>query len=220
MEDKKNKKQNILVVDDSSVIHKIVSGFLKDEPYELLFAFDGKEGLKLVESNQIDLILSDVNMPIMNGFEMCKKLKESEHKKIPLVFLTAEQTDSDFTFGHEIGGCDYLPKPFKKDELLFRITNQIRIKTFQETIRKDEKRHQHFAMIATLGHELNNAVTILAGGISKLKSKKAYDEAAIDKITKSASHIADVVKKLKNLDPDSLSYQEYAEGVDMISLEE
>ena len=211
-------KQNILVVDDSSVIHKIIKGFLKDESYNLFYAFDGKEGLKVVEEEEIHLILSDVNMPIMNGFDMCRQLKMGVYKFIPIIFLTSELRDQDIKLGYKIGANDYLSKPFERAELTFRVQNQLGIANFERSVKEDKKKHHHMAMIATLGHELNNSITVLSGALSKLKKEKKYNEDEIEKISKSKDHIVDVVKKLKDLDPSRLSYEEYAQGVDMLKI--
>ena len=108
----------LLVVDDNQDNLKVVSNFLKEKNYKIALATDGAGALKILETNRIDLILLDIMMPGMDGFEVCKRLKENpETKDIPVIFLTAKSETDDIVRGFQLGGVDYITKPFKHKEI-------------------------------------------------------------------------------------------------------
>lgn len=117
---------NILVVDDNPENLKVVSGFLKDSGYKIALALNGASAMKVLHDNPIDLILLDIMMPEIDGFEVCKQIKEiKELREIPIIFLTAKNDTNDIIKGFQAGGIDYITKPFIYDELLIRIKNHI-----------------------------------------------------------------------------------------------
>jgi two-component system chemotaxis response regulator CheY len=109
-----NKK--ILIVDDSSMMRLVVSKAAKKEGYEVIEANDGKEGLKqLLKHDDIALILSDINMPVMDGLEMVSKIKENDTLKyIPIVMLTTERSDELKQKGKDLGVKAWMVKPFNE----------------------------------------------------------------------------------------------------------
>ena len=117
-----NKKyeNKILLVDDDSKNLQIAMSILKD--YNVIYAQSGEKALELLEKNQFDLILLDVVMPIMNGYEVCSKMKKNEKtKKIPVIFLTVKDDEKDIVKGFELGAVDYIIKPFYSEVLLKRV---------------------------------------------------------------------------------------------------
>jgi DNA-binding response OmpR family regulator len=134
-----NDKINILVVDDNHENLKVVSSFLKEKKYNIALATDGENAFKVLAENKIDLILLDIMMPGMDGFEVCKILKEkAETKEIPVIFLTARTDTDDIVKGFQIGGVDYITKPFKKEELYARVNNHIQLKMIKDYLVKSE----------------------------------------------------------------------------------
>ncbi len=132
-----NKDIHILIVDDNLKNLQVVSSSLKEKSYKIAVALDGKSGLEIAEKNNIDLILLDIMMPDMSGFEVCKKLKKLEKTKgIPVIFLTAKTDTDDIVKGFQIGGADYIPKPFKKEELHTRVDNQIQLKLAKDRLKE------------------------------------------------------------------------------------
>jgi two-component system sensor histidine kinase/response regulator len=119
-----NENLYILAVDDNQENLRIISNFLKDEGYKIALALDGKSALNILEENNIDLILLDIMMPEMDGFEVCKIVKANPNiSDIPIIFLTAKNQTEDIVDGFKMGAVDYIIKPFKKDELLIRVKN-------------------------------------------------------------------------------------------------
>jgi diguanylate cyclase (GGDEF)-like protein len=120
-------KQQILLIDDTKQIHSLIAGLLSNEPCGLHFAIDGASGLTLAQSLHPDLILLDVEMPGMDGYETCRRLKADPALfNVPVVFLTALSTTGDKVRGLELGAVDYVTKPFSPAELLARVRASLR----------------------------------------------------------------------------------------------
>lgn len=117
-------KNKILIVDDEEDIRNIVSIYLENNGFSTIEAKDGEEALKIINSNKIDLAILDVMMPDMDGITLCIKIREKSN--IPLIMLSAKDTDMDKVMGLTSGADDYLAKPFNPIELLARVRSQLR----------------------------------------------------------------------------------------------
>ncbi len=115
----------ILVVDDEKSIVDILSFNLKREGYDTVCAFDGREGLKLARNEAPDVILLDVMLPYMDGFEVCSTLRK-EGNNVPIIMITAREEETDKVFGLENGADDYITKPFSMRELMARVKTNMR----------------------------------------------------------------------------------------------
>lgn len=115
----------ILVVDDEKSIVDILSFNLKREGYDTVCAFDGKEGLEKARSESPDVILLDVMLPYMDGFEVCSTLRK-EGNNVPIIMITAREEETDKVFGLENGADDYITKPFSMRELMARVKTNMR----------------------------------------------------------------------------------------------
>lgn len=119
---------NILIVDDVVENIQIAMNILKEESYSFSFASDGLEALELVKIESFDLILLDIMMPKVDGFEVCRQLKLMEESKdIPIIFLTARTDIDSISKGFLVGGIDYIIKPFHADELLSRVKTHLEL---------------------------------------------------------------------------------------------
>jgi DNA-binding response OmpR family regulator len=108
-----NSDYTILIVDDSAVVVEAVRDALEKDGFNVLTAGDGIEALDLVKQHAFDLILLDIDMPRMNGYQLCKLLKRDEKfKNIPVIMLTAKSSDADRMWGVKAGTDEYLTKPF------------------------------------------------------------------------------------------------------------
>ena len=112
--------KTVLIVEDERAIVEILKFNLKREGYETLEALDGQTGLLLAQTEDPDLILLDVMLPKMNGFDICKTLR-GENRATPIIMLTAREEEMDKVFGLETGADDYMTKPFSPAELTARI---------------------------------------------------------------------------------------------------
>ncbi len=117
--------KTILIVEDEQNIVDILSFNLSREGYDTLEAYDGPTGLQLALENDPDLILLDLMLPGINGFDVCRKIRESG-SSIPILMLTAREEEADKVLGLELGADDYITKPFSMRELLARVKANIR----------------------------------------------------------------------------------------------
>lgn len=109
----------LLMIDDDMGLCELLSEYLKAQGFEIQSVHDGEQGLKLAQANDYALILLDVMLPTLDGFEVLKQLRQS--KLTPVIMLTAKGEDFDRIFGLELGADDYIPKPFNHRELLARV---------------------------------------------------------------------------------------------------
>ena len=120
-----NTQKTVLIVEDEKNIVDILRFNLQREGYRTLEAYDGKDGLDKAVSENPDLILLDVMLPQMNGFDVCRALR-SQGSNVPVIILTAREEEADKVLGLEIGADDYITKPFSMRELIARVGANIR----------------------------------------------------------------------------------------------
>src|SRR4051812_40247280 len=131
------RRQTVLVIDDSVLIHSLVRVRLEDEPVEVHFADSGRAGLEKAASLDPDLILLDVDMPEMDGFEACRRLKaDPATSAIPVVFLSGASTAQQKVQGLDLGAVDYVTKPFDPAELRARVRAALRTKYLMDLLAK------------------------------------------------------------------------------------
>jgi len=117
-------KRKILIIDDDMDLAMITMDMLTDHGYEVLYAKDSNEAYVLLEKQTVHLILLDINLPEVTGFEVCRELRTVS--TVPVVFASARTSENDRITGLNMGGDDYLPKPYSLKELLARINALIR----------------------------------------------------------------------------------------------
>ncbi len=180
-------RQTVLIVDDEAVNLKMLKAYLVAAGYDVLEALDGLQAIEMAKE-QPDLVLLDVMMPDMDGFETCCKLKENQATRdIPVVFLSALHDVRTKVYGFELGGVDYVSKPFEAKELLARVRTHLTLRRQEIEIREyarkleqmvEERTRQliHADRLATLGtfssaiiHEISNPSTYIGGNAELLK---------------------------------------------------
>ncbi|CAI8011087.1 Alkaline phosphatase synthesis transcriptional regulatory protein PhoP [Geodia barretti] len=145
------KTYKILVVDDEVDIVDFIDGYLTGEGYEVIKAYDGVEALDKMRQDLPDLVVLDVMLPGLDGFEVCKQMRTES--TVPILMVTAKDTDVDKIVGLEIGADDYMPKPFNPRELVARIKAILR-RTYRQTV---TLKHKDLSIdaerrMATIGH--------------------------------------------------------------------
>jgi two-component system, OmpR family, response regulator VicR len=125
-----NNVKKILIIEDEASISDIIKFNLQKEGYEVDTAYDGQDGLSKALAGNPDLILLDVMLPLMDGFQVCKKIREASN--VPILMLTAKEEEVDKVLGLELGADDYITKPFGMRELIARIKANIRRNDFME----------------------------------------------------------------------------------------
>ena len=116
--------KKVLIVEDEKAISDIIKFNLKKEGFDVITAYDGKEGMERAISENPDLVLLDVMLPSMDGFQVCKRVRESS--MVPIIMLTAKEEEVDKVLGLELGADDYITKPFGMRELIARIKANLR----------------------------------------------------------------------------------------------
>jgi len=126
---------SILIVDDIPKNLQVLGNVLSHEGYKFEFSTDGKKALDWTKNKDFDLILLDVMMPEMSGFEVCERLKaNSKTSDIPIIFLTARTDTESIVKGFNLGAVDYVTKPFNKSELMARVSTQVTLKKSRDEI--------------------------------------------------------------------------------------
>ena len=110
----------VMLVDDDASMHALIGRIVNDAGYEFCGAYDGTDGLDVLLEEHPDVLLLDVMLPGMNGYEVCRKMRE-QGRRIPIIFLSAKGDIVDKSIGFEAGGDDYVVKPFSNEELLLRL---------------------------------------------------------------------------------------------------
>ena len=138
--------KKILIIEDEKSISDIIKFNLQKEGFEVDMAYDGKSGLEKFSSCKPDLVLLDVMLPLIDGFEVCKKIRESS--TIPILMLTAKEEEVDKVLGLELGADDYITKPFGMRELVARIKANIRRVDIMNSLQDAPSNVQEFGNLA------------------------------------------------------------------------
>ena len=155
---------NILVVDDEKEIADLIEIYLVSDGYKVFKANNAKEGLEILDQEEIHLVLLDIMMPGMDGLEMCRKIRETNN--IPIIMLSAKSTDLDKILGLGTGADDYVVKPFNPLELTARVKSQLR-------------RYTQLNPNSASKEKANNEITIKGMTINKDNHKVIVDDEEI-----------------------------------------
>ncbi len=202
-----DEKPLILIVDDIPKNLQVLSNILNAEGYRISFASNGSHALKVLENSSPDLILLDIMMPEMDGYETCEKIKAQDRlKDIPIIFLTGKAEIDDIVRGLKLGAVDYITKPFNSAELLTRVRSHVELKLSKdklakyaaelETAEKELKalnasKDKFFSIIS---HDLRGPFSGFLG-LSQLLAEN-YDELQKDDITQIAQSMNKAAKRL------------------------
>ncbi len=151
----KNDSIRILVVDDEESLREICRDALEDEGYQVLEATDGRDALKVIAASNIDLIISDLRMPEMNGFELLEKIKEKQ-LDIDFLIMTGFATIETAVDCMKLGAADYLPKPFKINHLLVKVSKVLR----DRAAKIEQKRLSNIVRLLNLSNALNSLLDL------------------------------------------------------------
>jgi two-component system sensor histidine kinase/response regulator len=208
---------NVLVVDDTSENLRLLANMLGEKGYEVRPVTSGRHALQAAERSAPDLVLLDINMPEMDGYEVCRRLKENEKlRDIPVIFITALTDTADKLKAFGIGGVDYISKPFQIDEVLARVRVHIALRNAQtelasnyEKLRELEKlRDNLFHMIV---HDMRSPLAVIMGNLDLLRI--FLEEATLS--AKSAERLDAAclgVRSLANMTNDLLDVSKMEEG--------
>jgi len=182
------KQIKILIVDDISTNIQIIGSVLKNTGYNLSFAQSGKSALHQTANENYDLILLDIMMPEMSGYEVCELLKANpKTADIPIIFITAKDDVNSITHGFDVGGTDYITKPFNAQELIVRVENQLKIRLQKQLLQlQADELSDLNAMkdlfLSILAHDLKNPIGGLVTLLNQLQ--KGIEEMEIERSKK------------------------------------
>jgi len=217
--------KKILVIDDLPENVFILQDRLIQEGYEVISAYDGSGGIEKAYTTLPDLILLDVMMPDISGFEVCKILVNDERTKhIPIILVTARAGAEDTKEGLEAGAFDYIKKPFNRVELMARVKSALKLSDANQQVLQVEKQTTYIATIITANHKIKQPLTLLSLSSSAIKKELERNEISKEAILNRLKYIdaaikdiSNVLNKLNSISNPELS--EYAKDVKMIRVE-
>lgn len=194
---------NILIVDDAPANLRLLSGILNKQGYKVRSVISGPMALTATRAAPPDLILLDINMPEMNGYEVCQRLKENEETcDIPIIFISALDATEDKVKAFTIGGVDYITKPFQGEEVLARVQTHLALRDAQRQLQeanKDlERQVQELDAFAhTVAHDLKNPLSSIIGYANILA--ELCDSFSKEKLQHSAQRVVHNAYKMNDI---------------------
>lgn len=203
-----NEKPSVLIVDDNSKNLRILAEMLDSREYKIAMAKTGAKALKFIHKKKPDIVLLDIMMPEMDGFEVCRKLKgDTETREIPVIFISALVGTDDKLKGFDIGGVDYITKPFRKEEVLARVNAHL---TLQHTCKILKKRNRRLKsaidtkdrLLEIIAHDLRGSMGLITGELEmmaetpELFSDEKMKKRLTDELAITASSTRDLLDNL------------------------
>ncbi len=216
------KKEKILIVDDTIDTVELLTKRFRAQGYDTAAAYDGEEALLQVREYAPDIILLDVMMPKLDGYEVCRRLKKDETTKhIPILMLTAKSEVPDKVKGLDTGADGYLTKPFDYKELAARVRSLLARKDASSKQAEQEKLAALDQMVDEVSHEVRNPLVTIGGFARRVRDNLAADDPNIkylDIILQNVEALEKMVAKLLALKSATLSYTETADMNEIIRL--
>jgi two-component system, sensor histidine kinase and response regulator len=184
---------DILIVDDTPIIADVLTGLLSTTACQVRVARNGRDALAAVRARHPDLVLLDISMPDMDGYEVCRRLKaDLASADIPVIFISALDESMDKVLAFEVGGADYVQKPFEPAEVLARIAYQLEITRLQADMRAANARLLELdalksTITAMLVHDLRSPLTVVQMVLDAIAESAAAKPEAIPELAATAS---------------------------------
>lgn len=207
---KSKTKGNVLIVDDEPINLHLLSNMLVKQGYEVHSVTRGVEALEVAQSNPPDIVLLDIYMPEMDGYEVCQRLKADERTRdIPVIFISALEETHDKVKAFGVGGVDYITKPFKLAEVLARVETHLALRELQKQLQETNQelaqsnaelqaRNKDLdAFSHTVAHDLKNPIVSVVGYADMLRS--SYDVMSDQEIQQALQVIIKAGYKMNNI---------------------
>ncbi len=215
----------ILIIDDQPENVFVLQDRLEHEGYKVITAYDGQSGIDKAVEEHPDIILLDIMMPGMSGFEVCEVLTKNEKtKKIPIIMVTALTGSDDIKKGLELGAYDYIKKPFNRVELLARIKSALRFKETQNLLLELEKINVFSATVRTANHKIKQPLTLINLSVAALRRELGKENISKEQLLKrvdfleiAAKEIVEVLEQLTSIKKPVI--KEYVNNLKMIDIQ-
>lgn len=203
----KTKKPLVLIVDDVPKNLQVLGNILSIEEYRIAVATSGKQALERINKNKPDLILLDIMMPEMNGFEVCEKLKKEPYTRdISIIFLTAKTDTEDLVKGFKCGAVDYVTKPFNSIELLARVRTHIELQVAKDKLKRQNEELKELnslknKFLGIAAHDLKGPLAVINTYLYCLRGNNLTENQNkyLDRIKKSSDYMLNLVKNLLDI---------------------
>jgi signal transduction histidine kinase len=200
----------ILIVDDIPENLQVVASTLEPEGYQLRFAEDGESALEAAAEETIDLILLDIMMPGMDGFEVCQRLKSNpETHEIPIIFITAKADNESTVKGFRAGGVDYVTKPFQVEELRARVGTHLRLR--QREIELEELNQAKDRFLSVLSHDLKIPMRGINGFLGVMQEQ--FEQMSIAELRENLRLLSQAADNFTNMVQNMLGYSSIQSGL-------
>jgi len=186
---------NILIVDDTISNLDILIELLDE--YNIIEATNGLDALEILETEDIDLLLLDILMPDMDGFELCSKIKSNQRtKNIPVIFITVSDDEESITKAFDVGGYDYVKKPFKPKELLARVATQLNLQKLKQKEKVFDKNVALSDLIQNIAHQWRQPLSGISTIASAISVKKELGMITESEIIENCNKIVEITDTL------------------------
>ena len=193
-----NEVKSVLFVDDEKNILKSIRRNFSKNNFNMFFANSGKEALILMAKEKIDLVVSDINMPGMNGFELFEKMKQDDFmNEIPIIFFTGNDSREDVVIGLQAGAVDYVRKPFYPPELLSRINNHLLILKQKDEILENVAENR--TLVHILSHDLVNHLSYLRLSLELVEMGDEFNKEKLDLMLRTLDNGFDVINAVREM---------------------
>lgn len=215
----------ILIVDDIAKNIQLLGKILDNQGYRVLAATDGEQALKAAKKHSPDLILLDIMMPGLSGYDVCRELKgDEELSEIPVIFLTARSDEEDVIKGFNVGGSDYVTKPFNAGELLARIQTHLSLKQARDQILQQKKELEQITktkekLYSIIAHDLKGALSGISG-LAEIVEEEIGDEPVNEEIKNYVNLISNASTSANLILENLLAWTQLQGGKMEINLEE
>ena len=196
-------KARILIVDDNPDNIQVISTVLANDGYDIEFSLNGVDAIEWVSQSHFDLILLDVSMPEMDGFEVCQKIISLPNKNsIPIIFLTAKTDLESISTGFDSGGVDYITKPFFEKELLARVATHLKIQSQNKELQLQNSFKN--ILMSVIAHDIRTPLSIISNMVNVVKRKIEKENKEKDEFGESLAIIDTSINESFNIVNDLL----------------
>ena len=217
--------EKILIVEDNEDMLKSLQHTLESKGYRVITAENGDIALRMAREEDPQLVLLDLSLPKIDGYSVCKMLKESENTKyIPIIIITSRSSLKEKIMGLELGADDYIVKPYEREEILARVKSLLKLRILHERLVQAEKLATLAQVAVSVNHEVNNPLCAISANaeIIKIMLNKGADperiNTKIEVILNEVDRIKRVIEKLSKA--TKVVSMEYISGIQMLDIDQ